>query len=170
MIGRRSLRSRTLQYFWWLVFITVVFVAPNLLSLTNLVQRYYFTWLDTFVTCALLFGPATIIVALAGSALLAQLEALAERCEMQELSAIPRALVFALFLTVWLRLLRELLKVNKIPLVPVETPFELWGAVLIAPALFALFPAKLSRWVDRTTARSRIASILAVVASLSLTL
>ena len=157
------------KYFVWLVFVGAAFVAPNLVPIANIVPYYHFSWLDAFATAAVSYGPPIVFFAFILTLLLALLERLGERWNSPWASMVPRALVFTLFLTSWLRLLRGMLKINKIDVVPIDRPWEVWASVVIAALLLAVSGRSIANWVDTMSGRIRAvaAGILLVVLSLT---
>lgn len=152
---RSPWRRRVARFFVWLVFTGALLIAPNLLPIANSVRANHFLWLDVFATAALLFGPAILLGSLIGALGLALLDQTVQRRSSRWLRALPDALTFAIFMVAWLRLFRGTLKFNKIATAWVDRRLEIPLAILIAVLLFALIPAKLSRWVVSTGQRLR---------------
>lgn len=169
-VSARPTRERPAgKYFWWLVFIGALLAAPNLIPLANIVPHYHFTWLDAFATAAISYGPAIVLPALIAALPLGWLERRGERLKAPMLGLFPRALLFTLFLGAWLRLLRGLLKVYRIDILPVDYPFEVWGAPAVAAVFLAFSRTTITNWIDRTAWRVRVAGALLVLIAGALT-
>lgn len=166
--GTKARRWPVAKYFWWLVFIGALLVAPNLIPLANLVPYYHFSWLDAFATAAVSYGPPIVLLAGVAALPLGWLETRGERLKAQVISLFPRALIFTLFLGAWLRLLRGLLKIYRFD-IPVEYPFELWGAPVIAAVFLVFSRTSVTNWIDRTAGRVRFAGALLVLIAGALT-
>jgi arylsulfatase A-like enzyme len=167
--GRPARRRPAARYFWWLVFIGALLVAPNLIPLANIVPHYHFSWLDAFATAAISYGPAIVLLALLAALPLGWLETRGERLKAQMIGVFPRALIFILFLGAWLRLLRGLLRVYRIDILPVDYPFEIWVAPAIAAVFLAVSRTSVTNWLDRTAGRVRVAGALLVLIAGALT-
>src|SRR3712207_3437475 len=170
MTAGRGWWARVRAYGWWWLFITALFLVPNLLTIPNIVPLYNFSWLDTLATVALAFNVVAFVVALAGAVLFAGLDAVTARSRWWLVRALPRLAIFTVFLVVWLRLLRGMLRVYKVEAVPVERPWERWLAVLLVVLLVILFRSKLAAWVDQATARVRAAGVVLLLLTLPLSL
>jgi glucan phosphoethanolaminetransferase (alkaline phosphatase superfamily) len=162
------MKSRISAYSAWLIFAGGLLIAPNLISVNNLVRLYHFAWLDVFATAALLFGPALLTTSLAGGTMLALLETVTARAKSQRVHLLPAFFPLALFLAGWLHLLRRTLIINRVELSLLERSFELPTAVAIAALLFGLFPSGIAQWVVSTTARLRLVSTALTVALIGL--
>jgi hypothetical protein len=148
-----------MEAFSWLLFAGALLVIPRLIAANNVVREYHFTWLDAFVTAALLFGPALLVASLSGAGMLVLLERLTERSGSRRLRALPHCVALAIFLAAWLNLLKGTLAINQIDSAWLERRFELPTGTALAALVFLIAPSGTARWVESSARLLRLRSL-----------